>query len=124
MLGSFALAKEGEALVASGSGGGRVYRLHQVLEAMHKVMAESYHWCFDSPRCRMTWQRQVALARFQTADISGHKLCRFEPKKEPAIVERYIYSWKQCIAYYARVMHGSGHFTHSKEGQQTPEDLI
>lgn len=121
MLSSFALAEEGEALA---SGGGRVCRLHQVLEAMHEVMAESHRWCFDGPECRMTWQRQVALARFRTADISGCKLRGFEPKKEPATVERYVRSWKQCIAYYARVVHSSGHFTCSEEGQRTPEDLI
>jgi hypothetical protein len=96
--------------------------LTSILEVMDEILSEAHSWCFEGPDCMLTWPRQLALSRFHTATVG--KARGFEPKKEPETVKINRRYWKQFLAYYYRVVHGSGHFTASSEGQRTPADSV
>ena len=102
--------------------------LRLILKGMDELLTEAHRWCFDGPECRLTWPRQLALSRFRTADgVGGQRLRGFDPKKEPATVERNFRYWKQCVVFYVRVVHRGRHFTEHEGGEggpQTPEGCI
>ena len=96
--------------------------LSLILEVMDELLSEAHGWCFDGPDCMLTWPRQLALSRFHTA--TAGKARGFEPKKEPETVKINRRYWKQFLTYYYRVVHSSGHFTTSDQGQRTPADSV
>ena len=102
--------------------------LKSILDGTEKMLREAHSWCFDGPKCMLTWPCRVVLSRFQSSQLEMLGPTRaFDHQIEPRTVKAYFKTAKQSLVYFDRVAVGRDyHFSASATPEEVvrPEDVI
>jgi superfamily II DNA helicase RecQ len=102
--------------------------LKSILDGTENMLREALSWCFDGPKCMLTWPCRVVLSRFQSSQLEMLGPTRaFDHQIEPRTVKAYFKTAKQSLVYFDRVAVGRDyHFSASATSEEggRPEDVI
>lgn len=98
--------------------------LGRITDALEDVLRETHTWCTSEWSTKLTWQRQLALSNFRTAE-TGTKMRAWDPVKAPDTLAKYYRVCKQLMVYYFRTVHQeTAHFSAAEEDHSVPEEVI